>query len=258
MERGLLLKPEWADLFASGCKTMDVRSHNVRCVKSEETVFIVASGQGKNANGATVLKIVGHMKFVRNVTINPNEFSALFDEHRVPNDHLQKMLVGWKREGGNVYGWKFKDIVKLQTPCWIKWHNDSWLLTCLFPTCQVRVSRFYQSYFLLLLLLLFLLPAGPQPRSSRSQCALPGPNLNRELQISVGPIGTDCRASTASSTSQGALLQISVALQDLNCDNRESGACVEVALPMSERMSGQMPDRMPGRTPARMPDRVPE
>ena len=152
MERGLLLKPEWADLFTSGCKTMDVRSHNVRCVKSGETVFIVASGQGKNANGATVLKIVGHMKFVGNVTINPDEISTLFEEHRVPDDHFQNMLAGWKRDSGKVYGWKFSEVVKLQTPCWIKWHNDSWLLTCLFPTCQVTVSRSYQSSFLLLLL----------------------------------------------------------------------------------------------------------
>ena len=61
-----------------------------------------------------------------------------------------------------------------------------------FPTCQVTVSRFYQSYLLLLLVL--LLPTA----SSRSQWALPDfnrecsgsqwalPDPNCELQISVG------------------------------------------------------------------------
>ena len=180
-----MLKPEWADLFASGCKSMDVRSHNVRCVKSDETVFIVASGQGKNAKGATVLKIVGHMKFVRAVSIDPNEFSTLFDEHRVPEDHFQTMLAGWKREGGKVCGWKFKDIVKLQTPCWIKWHNESWLLTRVFPTFQVRASSFSELLSLPPLLL-------PRRASARSQWVLP--DRDQEGQISVGTAGPQPRA----------------------------------------------------------------
>ena len=49
-----------------------------------------------------------------------------------------------------------------------------------FPTCQVRVSRFYQGYLLLLLVL--LLPTA----SSRSQWVLP--DLNRKFQITVTQI----------------------------------------------------------------------
>ena len=45
---------------------------------------------------------------------------------------------------------------------------------CFSPTCQVRASRFYQRYLLLLL----------AAASSRSQWALP--DLNRELEITVG------------------------------------------------------------------------
>ena len=81
-----------------------------------------------------------------------------------------------------------------------------WLVDSLFfPTCQLRVSRFYQSC---LVLLPFLLPSSFLPRiataSSRSQWALP--DLNRELQISVGTAGPrppapdlseHCRTSTA-------------------------------------------------------------
>ena len=54
-----------------------------------------------------------------------------------------------------------------------------------FPTCQVRVSRFYQSYLLLLLVL--LLPTA----SSRSQWVLP--DLNRKFQITVGTAGLQPR-----------------------------------------------------------------
>ena len=63
---------------------------------------------------------------------------------------------------------------------------DKLLYVAFFPTGQVRVSRFYQSYFLL-----------PPPLSS-------------ELQISVG-----CRTLTASSKSQWAL-------PDLNCERQIS------------------------------------
>ena len=91
-----------------------------------------------------------------------------------------------------------------------------------FPTCQVRVVRFYQSCS----------PPPPPPphppppprstdpsghsrtstASSRSQWALP--DLNRELQIAVGTAGPQprlpgrsghCRTSTATSRSQWAL-----------------------------------------------------
>ena len=71
----------------------------------------------------------------------------------------------------------------------------------IFPTCRVRVSRFYQSCFslLLLLILLLLLRQPPQLRApdlsghcrtstaSAAQWALP--DLNRELQISEGTAG---------------------------------------------------------------------
>ena len=78
-----------------------------------------------------------------------------------------------------------------------------------FPTCQVRVVRFYQSCS----------PpppppppSPPPPSQSRSQWALP--DLNREFQITVGTAGPQprapdlsghCRTSTASSRSQWAL-----------------------------------------------------
>ena len=83
----------------------------------------------------------------------------------------------------------------------IVWHPTPGFI--LFPTWQVRVSRFIRvtSSFLLL-----LLPAA----NSRSQWALPG--LIRELQMSVGTAGPHppapdvsghCRTSTASSISVG-------------------------------------------------------
>ena len=129
--------------------------------------------------------------------------------------------------------------------------------TC-FPTCQVRVSRFYQSYQtdisqwalqdLNCELQISVCTAGPQLQapdlsghcristaSSRSQWALPG--LNRELQISVGTAGSQprapdlsgrCRTSTVSSRSQWALpdlnreLQISVGTSGLQPDAGEN------------------------------------
>ena len=87
-----------------------------------------------------------------------------------------------------------------------------------FPTCQVRVVRFYVSCLLLSSPLLLLLlnrdprsvcPAGPQPRPSTlsvpcrtstttipAQCSLP--DLNREYPRPVFPAGPQPRPSTPS------------------------------------------------------------
>ena len=95
-------------------------------------------------------------------------------------------------------------------PCQFWWLNGD----PFFPTCQVRVVRFYQSCS----------PPRPPPRSpdpsghsrtstasSRSQWALP--DLNRDFQIAVGTAGPQprlpdrsghCRTSTATSRSQWA------------------------------------------------------
>ena len=86
--------------------------------------------------------------------------------------------------------------------------------TC-FPTCQVRVSRFYQSYQTSV--------SGhcrTSTASSRSQWALPDPNC--KLQISVATAGSQprapdlsgrCRTSTVSSRSQWALPDLNRELQ---------------------------------------------
>ena len=158
-----------------------------------------------------------------------------------------------------------------------------------FPTCQVRVVRFYQSCS--------PPPPPPPPRgpdpsghsrtstaSSRSQWALP--DLHRELQIPVGSAGPQprvadrsghCRTSTATSRSQWALpprapdpsghcrtstasCRSQWALPDLN---RDFQIAVGTAGPqreekMSDRMSEDMPERMSERVSEDMSDRMPE
>lgn len=131
MDRGLLLKPEWAELLANGTKSMEVRSHCVRCVKKDELVFIVASGQGRNTHGVTLLKVLGHMKFVEAIPIAHNEFQKFFHEHRVPQKTYTEMFANRSKGSSStttatkIYGWRFNNVVKLDTPCWIKWNNDS-------------------------------------------------------------------------------------------------------------------------------------
>ena len=95
----------------------------------------------------------------------------------------------------------------------------TYLYILFFPTCQVRVVRFYVSGLVLssspLLLLLNhehprpVFPAGPQPRPSppsvpcrtstttiHAQCSLP--DLNREYPRPVFPAGPQPRVSTPS------------------------------------------------------------
>ena len=103
-----------------------------------------------------------------------------------------------------------------------------------FPTCQVRVSRFYQSYLLLLLVL--LLPTA----SSRSQWVLP--DLNRKFQITVGTAGLQPRVLRISVGIAGPQLRA----PDLSgqCPLRCYSAVEVRQRPGCERMSRFMPDRM--------------
>ena len=105
-----------------------------------------------------------------------------------------------------------------------------------FPTCQVRISRFYQSYFLLLLLLPSFLPPPP----------------NSELQISVGTAGPHqrtpdhsghCRTATTSSGSQWALPHRNIR-QNARIDARKN---VRIDAKQNARIESQnrMSDRMP-------------
>ena len=154
-----------------------------------------------------------------------------------------------------------------------------------FPTCQVRVVRFYQSCS----------PPPPPPHpppprpppprspdpsghcrtstaSCRSQWALP--DLNRDFQVAVGTAGPQprlpgcsghCRTSTASSRSQWALPDLNhdfqIAVGTAGPQPRlpdRSGHCRTSTGRMSEKMSDRMSEDMPDRMPERMSERMSE
>ena len=120
------------------------------------------------------------------------------------------------------------------------------VLCMLFPTCQVSVARFYQSFFLppSFLLPFFLLPPSfhlPPTAKSRSQQALP--DLHRELQISVGTwtasAGPQLRAPDLSKHCRTSTEDLSGHYRtSTRCGALRSGArgC-GLAVPVPERMS---------------------
>ena len=127
-ERGLLLKPDWAELFASGKKCLEIRNYFCRCLKVGDSVSIVASAQGKNSRGVTVLKILGSMKFVQNISIEEKDFKKFFNQHRVSQTTFKEFLSTWssgKSKSVKVVGWEFSDIQKFDVPKWIKWNHET-------------------------------------------------------------------------------------------------------------------------------------
>ena len=169
-----------------------------------------------------------------------------------------------------------------------RWRELGVMCFWLFPTCQVRVVRFYvscRSSFSSLLfssLLFSSLPsAGPQPRPStpsvrcrtstttiHAQCSLPdlnhdhprpvfaaGPQPRPRPVFGAGPQprpatpSVRCRTSTTTSHAQ-------CSLPDLNHDHQRQ---VFPAGPQPpERVPKEMPDRMSDRTSDRVPDRMSE
>ena len=67
-----------------------------------------------------LLKVVGHMKFVRNVLIKPDEFDSLFDKHRVTQHQLDATRDAGTGTGNQfpILGWEFEDVVIQSTPLW--------------------------------------------------------------------------------------------------------------------------------------------
>ena len=132
-----------------------------------------------------------------------------------------------------------------------------------FPTCQVRVSRFYQIYLPLLLL---LPPSGPQ---------LPAPDHSRHCQISTARSG-GCIASSgrcgvawtrchiASSGGCGVALDPNTCQRDCQRECRMSEYIMyfRFQIECHDRMSDRMPDKMSEEMPERMSeynaDRKPE
>ena len=143
-----------------------------------------------------------------------------------------------------------------------------------FPTCQVRVFRFYVSCLLLssspLLLLLLnrdprrtLFSVGPQPRPSTpsvpcrtstttipAQCSLP--DLNHDHPRPVFPAGPQPRVSTPCVPCRTSCRKLWTSTWDL-----PSSVCT-AGLQRPDRMPEDMPDRMSDRMPEDMPDRMPE
>ena len=112
----------------------------------------------------------------------------------------------------------------------------------LFPTCQVRVSRFYQRYFLLPSSSFFLL--------------LPASDLNRELQISLNTTGlqlrapdlrAQCRALIATCGSQWAMPDTQLRAPDLSEHCRTLNGELQISAgtarpqPRALDLSGQCP-----------------
>ena len=132
-----------------------------------------------------------------------------------------------------------------------------------FPTCQVRVVRFYVSWLPPPAASCRLMPPPAAFRLLRTstarihaKCSLP--DLNRENPRQVFPAGPQPRPSTPSvpCRTSTATIHTQCSLPDLN---RENPRQVFPAGPHPpERMPKDMPDRMPDRTSDRVPDRMSE
>ena len=142
-----------------------------------------------------------------------------------------------------------------RTDCSTQQCGCSIIISCFFPTCQVRVVRFYVSCFLLVLVLLLLLPllvllllllsslllSSPRLLSS---CSLP--DFNHDHPRPVCPAGPQPRPSTPSvpCRTSTASIRAQCSLPDLNHDHPRP------VFPAGPQPRGSMPS-VPCRTSCR-------
>ena len=120
--RALVLRPEFASKFflkgiAGKAKTLELRSHNLQCVKPGERFFIAACKQGKNQHGVNVLKILGSVEFVRNESILHEDVPKRYHEHLCPHDAYQKLSAKWQKD--HCIGWAVRDARMFVQPKWL-------------------------------------------------------------------------------------------------------------------------------------------
>ena len=121
--RALVLRPEFASKFflkgiAGKAKTLELRSHNLQCVKPGGRFFIAACKQGKNQHGVNVLKILGSVEFVRNEHIKNEDVPKRYPEHLCPHDAYQKLSSKWQKD--HCIGWVVRDAQMFGQPKWLQ------------------------------------------------------------------------------------------------------------------------------------------
>ena len=185
-------------------------------------------------------------------SLNNNPFGFFWGTPIYGNPHMLIMkgslfrAILFQRNAG-------KELVSRTTHSVVSQFRKKNLHLVFFPTCQVRVARFYVSW----------LPPSAAFRLLRTstttihaKCSLP--DLNRENPRQVFPAGPQPRESTPSvpCRTSTATIHAQCSLPDLN---RENPSQVFPAGPQPpERTPKDMPDRMPDRTSDRVPDRMPE
>lgn len=121
--RALVLRPEFASKFflkgiAGKAKTLELRSHNLQCVKPGGRFFIAACKQGKNQHGVNVLKILGSVEFARNEHIKNEDVPKRYPEHLCPHDAYQKLSSKWQKD--HCIGWVVRDAQMFGQPKWLQ------------------------------------------------------------------------------------------------------------------------------------------
>ena len=130
MLRGLIVRQEHAGKFfdvdgIGNKKTMELRNHNLRCVKPDEKFYIVECGHGRNLTGDLVMRVRGSVTFVANVQLSPGAVPGLRDQHLCSDEEFQQIQKKWKKKD-NVVGWKVKNAELLPGGGkWMKPHSQA-------------------------------------------------------------------------------------------------------------------------------------
>lgn len=106
--RGLLVHSQHVDRILSGEKTFEIRNMFCRCIKPNEEFFILRvpkKGEGKNANGQSVIEIAGTVIFRKNIFIPRKDFASYESFHRVSTEQYEQMRSGWKQDKNGCVAW---------------------------------------------------------------------------------------------------------------------------------------------------------
>lgn len=95
--KGLIIKPNWADLILDGIKNLELRGHNTTI---RGTIGIIKSG---------TKMIYGTVDLIDCIILNEDKFYKMINNHQFKEDFNN---IKYK----NLYGWVLENPLKFENP----------------------------------------------------------------------------------------------------------------------------------------------
>ena len=119
---GLLVRKEHAQKFLEG-KQYEIRSSPVQFLNPKDQVALVSNDSGQR-------QVLAILRFKRNLQISLDDFTDLYDKHKVKLADFLRMRDSWKKKDDHCWAWDFelvRDLSSYKCMVPVKHGSEIWV-----------------------------------------------------------------------------------------------------------------------------------